>query len=617
MSRHDRSFQGNYNYIDFYNRYVSETMRPSVNLELIPSKVGNNGQVFYANSDESPGSYWSSTEKETFFHYLSRYSIHQIDLIKQFLPSKSTTEIQCYYNLLKLELSRRKKTGKPKYYSYKVNKVKYRIKLWKFPKGLLKYDDLPSAYEMSEEFIKLEEYQSDYIAMREARIDNDNFVNVKRSTSKHIEWGDRTEKAEITTAPQPSMSSREFGVSVYKPLVDLPPFSEPSQYESQGKDGFLTSFQKAGRLSEMLYVNNGITQKSSTKLALEFPAQAFFDEIVKLIVKKILLAVFEKKTLSNRSGDTIHDYDIHDAVSSLSYRDPEALFNMNEYFGNLDKRLHCSISDDYTNGRQMTHNEFYNFMVLQAKSPDVNNVRQTLNSSNDSLLNETKFTKPIELKNPFMEDRETNQNQPETNNIVHIGELKKSRDVLTLNDVDEEILIDKLNKMEETRLSRQDKYDSLMHETGLLTYLMTSRRQEIQDRIYNNEEGEEILQFWQNEEESKRTEKRNDDQVEKRKRFEYELYREKLLKHAEYVKRKREEMKNVQTQDEVDQDSGFETGNEEMSLDDLEIFDPDHMDEDEENENESADELMQPSLKLTLSRALLSNYNYTFPAYNS
>jgi RNA polymerase I-specific transcription initiation factor RRN5 len=585
----------------------------------MPSKIGNKGQVYYTNSDTNPGSYWSSSEKETFFHYLSRYSIHQIDLIKQFLPSKSTTEIQCYYNVLKLELSRRKKTGKPKYYSYKINKVKYRIKLWRFPKGLMKYDDLPSAYEMSEEFIKLEEYQSDYIAMREARIDNDNFVNVKRSTSKHIEWGDRTEKAEIATAPQPSMSFREYGISVYKPLVDLPPFTEPSQYESLGKDGFLTSFQKAGRLSEMLYVNNGITQKTSTKLALEFPAQAFFDEIVRLIVRKILLAVFEKKTLSNRSGDTIHDYDIHDAVSTMSYKDPEALFNMNEYFGNLDKRLHCSISDDYTNGRQMTHNEFYNFMALQAKSHDVNNIRQTLNANNDTLLNESKFTKMIDIKNPFIEDSEVNQDQTEPNSIVHIGELKKSREILTLNDVDEEILVDKLNKMEETRLSRQDKYNSLMHETGLLTYMMTNREQDIEDRIYNTEEGEEILQFWQNEEESKRIEKRKTDQIEKRKRFEYELYRDKLLKHAEYVKRKREEMKNAQSQDDVNHDSGYDTEHEDMSLDDLEIFDPDHMDVDDDgnNDHEFSDELTEPSLKLTLSRALLSNYNYTFPAYNS
>ncbi|CCH58206.1 hypothetical protein TBLA_0A04100 [Henningerozyma blattae CBS 6284] len=85
------------------------------------------------------GTQWTPSEKRIFFHCLSRYSIHQLEVWAPLIKTKSKYEILLYYKVLKHNLRKLKDSYMKKF------------------GGILKRIDLPIAYEMSEDFIELEE----------------------------------------------------------------------------------------------------------------------------------------------------------------------------------------------------------------------------------------------------------------------------------------------------------------------------------------------------------------------------------------------------------------------------------------------------------------------------
>lgn len=87
---------------------------------------------------------WTAKEKDIFYESLARYGINRIDEIAHFLPQKSPVDIINLYNILKKELKRYK------------NDRKLRSKL-------LSFDEMPKAFEVSEEYIKQEEQQASII----------------------------------------------------------------------------------------------------------------------------------------------------------------------------------------------------------------------------------------------------------------------------------------------------------------------------------------------------------------------------------------------------------------------------------------------------------------------
>ena len=140
----------NENYIKFYNRFVSETLDPTKSIPESPlSSLNVNYDGTYPNEPKYPGSFWSAEEKELFFTLLARYSIHQLDMISLHL-GKSELEIVTYYNLLKLELNKLKKRARHSGQSV--------LKEW--DSRLVRYEEIPAAYEMLKYFTKLEDEQS-------------------------------------------------------------------------------------------------------------------------------------------------------------------------------------------------------------------------------------------------------------------------------------------------------------------------------------------------------------------------------------------------------------------------------------------------------------------------
>ncbi|CAG62518.1 uncharacterized protein GVI51_M04389 [Nakaseomyces glabratus] len=86
--------------------------------------------------DDDMGTEWTRYEKEQFFYCMSRYSIHRVDEWCQTFTNKSKYEILVYYQVLRSNLEQLKTT-------------RY--------KRLLPRSRFPIAYEMSPEFIRLEE----------------------------------------------------------------------------------------------------------------------------------------------------------------------------------------------------------------------------------------------------------------------------------------------------------------------------------------------------------------------------------------------------------------------------------------------------------------------------
>ncbi|SCU89622.1 LAFA_0E19526g1_1 [Lachancea sp. 'fantastica'] len=85
------------------------------------------------------GVFWSCEEKEVFFHYLSRASIHGLENWAHFLPRKSKFEIMAYYEVLRRNLEELKGLNSKRH------------------GGILTKMEFPIAYEMDEFFVALEE----------------------------------------------------------------------------------------------------------------------------------------------------------------------------------------------------------------------------------------------------------------------------------------------------------------------------------------------------------------------------------------------------------------------------------------------------------------------------
>ncbi|SCW04165.1 LAFE_0H07514g1_1 [Lachancea fermentati] len=103
-----------------------------------------------SNDDRCMGSLWTTQEKQTFFHFLSRYSIHRLDDWYWQLPTKSKFEIITYYEVLRANLDELKRLNTKKH------------------GGILAKKHFPIAYEMDDFFIDFEEEMCNKLMIRNA-----------------------------------------------------------------------------------------------------------------------------------------------------------------------------------------------------------------------------------------------------------------------------------------------------------------------------------------------------------------------------------------------------------------------------------------------------------------
>lgn len=161
-------------YVSLYNAHVRDFFGQSASATLQPLMVSSDSISEYR-SDHTPGTWWTSNEKQQFFRLLGRYSIHNVDMIHAGIGTKSELEILSYYHLLKAALNDLRR--KLEIVNYKVvvprRKNPHNFRIHKKVRGLLLYRDMPIAYEMSEAFTSIEDRQAIILSQRERKKVND------------------------------------------------------------------------------------------------------------------------------------------------------------------------------------------------------------------------------------------------------------------------------------------------------------------------------------------------------------------------------------------------------------------------------------------------------------
>ncbi|ODV94606.1 hypothetical protein PACTADRAFT_34358 [Pachysolen tannophilus NRRL Y-2460] len=466
-----RSFKGNKNYVTFYNKEVKEfSILNDANftcsdydsrLKGSYINVSGDGAILSSegNQDDNfSGTYWSSKEKDIFFKCLGRYSIHNIDLIQEFLPGKSHVELINYYELLKQDLKllkRRRKTFK----------------------RLVQISDFPIAYEMSESFIRMEEEQSsmitavekirdsDYIQKNKIEQDEDSLLNYENSKELIEKFYSVNNVIPITSnrlIPKLSKSSAEFLQDI---LINLTKelLANIVQFKIQNIAMYRSSLNhltykpkidpKTGELKLPLSVNQTDIYRAVDKLNLKRPSK--ISDYFKQLPKRLdLIIVTEKENLVNndklakksKSLKNNKNFDPEDFVFKFQESD-------NDNDDNDDN------DDDYNNNNN-------------------NNNNNKVSDGTQNVILEKEEETNIQRSKP-----------------VHISSLKRPRNQILKDDVDivangkypctsnffvneEESLLEnqlalKLFELESSTLNKIDTMESRNYEHVLLTYLST------------------------------------------------------------------------------------------------------------------------------------------------
>lgn len=454
-----RVFKGNPNYVSFFNREVegffnNDNYLPPYRTRLTQSKVGHSGMVYRLSflgkyldteieriyQDETSGTVWTSDEKEKFFNALTRYSIHNFDEIKHRLPNKSAIEIMNYYNLLKFELDHLKRKSKKVKYKVKINNSKFRLfrRLRQFKKSI-KIDDIPSAYEMSEEFINFEEVQANLINKRETILQTDSNRFYKKSFDNYTKDEDNN-------------------------LIDVYACSSLSE-----------SFYVKNNLIKDEIDNPFLSPGANLVPTLNMKSLVLFEELTKLITEKIVLSLIETKSrqlfigistdgLTLPAKLVVTKYDIAQTIKRLRlFETPKSGYlstandgkcgKLRYYWKNLAKSL--NLRNEVDQATPQTRGKDFIKLIPHFKITD-----EFLIDPGESLLSDG----PID-----------------------IAELNKEQEKYSYRDDHIEL---KLTDLECQRLEAKDSLESRKYEYVLLTLLMTFNEQEetVQRSMFTEEE---------------------------------------------------------------------------------------------------------------------------------
>ncbi|ODV79726.1 uncharacterized protein CANTADRAFT_25610 [Suhomyces tanzawaensis NRRL Y-17324] len=568
----NRLFRGNPNYVEFYNRHVEETLNPIPNskrdMRLLGSKVTNDGIIYYHSYTSKPGSVWSVVEKDNFFRALALYSIHRVDLIQEHVPTKSQAEILTYYDMLRRELHHRKYgRNRARYFKYK-HRGRKSIRLPKYAHGLLRYDEMPIAYEMSEEFIKFEEEQSEPISFKERMRLND--------TARH--------------------------------------FNKSWHAYTKVHDAHLIDHQHMDDIAAKVHwQQNVVDRQGGPKLApkLHIRSLAFFEELATIVTKRIVLRATERKMLRLTDSVLVTRSDIVAAVKLLGYVQPEHRFNWNRYWADVHRRLKVNVVDDMTNGRTMPPGEVEQYFLNHANYEA--NYFPWVKLQSDWEVFGPGFT----VENPFLglaHGISAEANEANSPTVVDVDSLhrnqfrarqRKVMDALSEGRTKEyEMIQEHLNREEELRLEKSDYNDSRVHERALATYLMTHNNLHTTGRVYTEEEAAIVLEVWRLEEEERQF------YLEQTRKEQAELT-------AQYEDIRRQALERVQPGKETVEEPVIEASESELDMSESEL------DANESELDTSGSELEEAPLAavqedtpaIKLSRGLVNYFKHTFADY--
>lgn len=299
------------------------------------------------------GTFWSAQEKELFFTLLSRYSIHQVDLIVDQLPYKSTIEVLNYYQLLKNELRRLKKRvgGSPSHY----HKVKIRMnsnqrpfthsfRIEKTYSSLVSMKDMPIAYEMSDRFIKMEEIQARLLLDKEKKIVNDghkHFIDALDSYDRRATTNAINRRLKRDLIVSPSTESALLPVNEDDSLIDI---------------------DNCHALSRRMFQEFKDTSKF---IKVHYPPIVLLEQLTKLYTRDLILKLMMRKMNKEWLGSSYSDEFTDEDVLEVIDIDPLRI----EYLS--DKRKKVKTKKEAEEEEQ-EEEEVHNIIIEEVDDPPLN-----------------------------------------------------------------------------------------------------------------------------------------------------------------------------------------------------------------------------------------------------
>lgn len=355
------SFRGLPNYRRFYNNEVRNFLitghgngpgSSSGNYNFAPSIISQNGDLSYIERKEkrklrerdsneleelnesgaetihkgkgktnaiAEGTLWSAHEKEVFFSLLARYSIHQLDLIVDQLPSKSTIEVLNYYYLLKNELKvlKNKFRGSPSHVhkckvimNHNQQPILHDYKIKKSYNSLCSMKHIPIAYEMSERFIDMEEIQAKLLIEKEMKLLNDFHKKFmidmdeydKEASTLMIRRKGRVQgKGSINNMIEhnedsPALQYHKSGALRYSSQLSPLEHSIPDS-ETFTQESLLIDIDNCHRISQRMYREYYGPKTTKHFIKVHYPPITLLDKLARLHTREIILKLMSFKSI--------------------------------------------------------------------------------------------------------------------------------------------------------------------------------------------------------------------------------------------------------------------------------------------------------------------------------
>ncbi|CAH2350248.1 hypothetical protein CLIB1423_01S05820 [[Candida] railenensis] len=324
---------------DYYGNFASSIISQNGDLSYIERKekrklrerdfneleeVNENGaetiqKVKAKTNTIAEGTLWSAHEKEVFFSLLARYSIHQLDLIVDQLPSKTTIEVLNYYYLLKNELKalKSKFRGSPSHVhkckvimNHNQQPILHDYKIKKSYNSLCSMKHIPIAYEMSERFIDMEEIQAKLMIEKEMKLLNDfhkkfmvdmDEYDKEASTLMIRRKGRVRGKGSINNMTEqkqdsPALQYHKSGALRYSSQLSPLEYPIPDS-ETFTQDSSLIDIDNCHRISQRMYREYYGPKTTKYFIKVHYPPITLLDKLARLRTKEIILKLMSSKTI--------------------------------------------------------------------------------------------------------------------------------------------------------------------------------------------------------------------------------------------------------------------------------------------------------------------------------
>lgn len=390
------SYRGSPNYRRFYNNEVREfflsahgraksLVKGEVEYGLGPSTISATGVVskderksplkhngknktlpaararVRADYSGTRGTFWNAQEKEVFFTWLARVSIHRAELIVEQLPNKSLVEVLNYYHVLRRDLQRlKRKIGPARTQHHKVTirmnshqqPFVHTYTVQKTHDQLVSMKDLPIAYEMSSRFIAMEEIQAALLLEKELKVVNEGHRNfIKQLDAYDVEA--TTNTLNRRGKLKKKLAGHGDQITATADTVDadpqlLNPTEENKNLETSPEAQLLISIDNCHKMTNRMF-REYYFPASTRFIKVHYPPLMLLERLVELYTKSLILKMMRFQELEHWQGSSYSlEFTIDDVqrASSRSQNQQIVYYQPSTIAPNKNSPAGSSNSDD-------------------------------------------------------------------------------------------------------------------------------------------------------------------------------------------------------------------------------------------------------------------------------